>query len=232
MLAMWVRSGSSPRAASGSCRRSRSTRSAPRATSPAASASTCCKDQEDPNVYYFYEVYRDEAALEEHRAAPHYAVWRAAADTLDGPAQATRTRTVFPAAADYWSRTRIAPLDSACWPGQAVRFKRASSRANSKRSCSASSSGSQFAMFGNTTCHIRASRSGHGMRSAARAVPAARAGAGGFFPDRADSAVAAPAAGPRPPRTGSLCWPIPEQIRLIRHPRAALMIPCRPRINS
>ena len=35
-------------------------------------------DRQDPNVYYFYEVYRDEAALEAHRAAPHYAVWRAA----------------------------------------------------------------------------------------------------------------------------------------------------------
>src|ERR1700687_6212546 len=31
-------------------------------------------DQQDPNVYYFFEVYRDEAALEAHRAAPHYAV--------------------------------------------------------------------------------------------------------------------------------------------------------------
>ena len=64
------------------------------------------QDQEDQNVYYFYEVYRDEAALEEHRKAPHYAVWRAAADTLDGPVQATRTRSVFPAAADYWSRNK------------------------------------------------------------------------------------------------------------------------------
>jgi len=61
-------------------------------------------DQQDPNVYYFYEVYRDEAALEAHRAAPHYAVWRAAADTLDGPPQATRCATVFPAAAGYWDR--------------------------------------------------------------------------------------------------------------------------------
>lgn len=62
-------------------------------------------DQQDPNVYYFYEVYRDEAALEAHRAAPHYAVWRAAADTLDGPAQATRCQTVFPAATDYWFKS-------------------------------------------------------------------------------------------------------------------------------
>ena len=60
------------------------------------------QDAKDPNTYYFYEVYKDEAALEAHRAAPHYAVWRAAADTLDGPTQATRCVTVFPAAADYW----------------------------------------------------------------------------------------------------------------------------------
>ena len=62
------------------------------------------RDQQDRNVYYFYEVYRDEAALEAHRAAPHYEVWRAAADTLDGPPQATRCDTVFPAADAYWTR--------------------------------------------------------------------------------------------------------------------------------
>jgi len=62
------------------------------------------RDQQDPNVYYFFEVYRDEAALEAHRAAPHYAVWRGAADTLDGPAQATRCEPVFPAAAGYWEK--------------------------------------------------------------------------------------------------------------------------------
>jgi autoinducer 2-degrading protein len=60
------------------------------------------QDQQDPNTYYFYEVYKDEAALEAHRAAPHYAVWRAAADTLDGATQATHCTTVFPAASDYW----------------------------------------------------------------------------------------------------------------------------------
>jgi autoinducer 2-degrading protein len=60
------------------------------------------QDAQDQNTYYFYEVYKDEAALEAHRAAPHYAVWRAAADTLDGPAQATRCTTVFPAATGYW----------------------------------------------------------------------------------------------------------------------------------
>ena len=62
------------------------------------------RDQQDENVYYFYEVYRDEAALEAHRAAPHYAVWRAAADTLDGTPQAVRCNPVFPAAPEYWEK--------------------------------------------------------------------------------------------------------------------------------
>jgi autoinducer 2-degrading protein len=32
-------------------------------------------DQKDENHFYFYEVYRDEAALDAHRQAPHYARW-------------------------------------------------------------------------------------------------------------------------------------------------------------
>ena len=62
------------------------------------------QDEKDQNVYYFYEVYKDQAALEAHRAAPHYAVWRAAADTLDGPSEPTRCTPVFPAAPAYWSK--------------------------------------------------------------------------------------------------------------------------------
>jgi (4S)-4-hydroxy-5-phosphonooxypentane-2,3-dione isomerase len=67
------------------------------------------QDGQDQNVYYFFEVYRDEAALEAHRAAPHYAVWRAAADTLDGAPEATRCQTVFPAPASYWERKSSSP---------------------------------------------------------------------------------------------------------------------------
>jgi (4S)-4-hydroxy-5-phosphonooxypentane-2,3-dione isomerase len=67
------------------------------------------QDAQDQNVYYFYEVYRDEAALEAHRAAPHYAVWHAAADTLDGAVEATRSHPVFPAAAGYWERKSASP---------------------------------------------------------------------------------------------------------------------------
>ncbi|MBI2217300.1 MAG: antibiotic biosynthesis monooxygenase [Candidatus Rokubacteria bacterium] len=69
----------------------------------------CCRfnvlqDERDENVYYFYEVYEDQAALDAHRAMPHYAVWRGVADTLDGPTEATRCRTVFPAERTYWAK--------------------------------------------------------------------------------------------------------------------------------
>src|SRR5215831_12919475 len=62
------------------------------------------QDAQDPNVYYFYEVYRDQAALDAHRATPHYKVWQAVADTLDGPTEATRCQTVFPADRAYWGK--------------------------------------------------------------------------------------------------------------------------------
>lgn len=60
------------------------------------------QDTADDAVYYFYEVYKDEAAVAAHRAAPHYAVWKAAAHTLAAPTERIETRTVFPAAASYW----------------------------------------------------------------------------------------------------------------------------------
>ena len=62
------------------------------------------QDEKDPNVYYFFEVYKDQAALEAHRTMPHYATWRAAADTLDGPTEPTRCATVFPSARAYWGK--------------------------------------------------------------------------------------------------------------------------------
>jgi (4S)-4-hydroxy-5-phosphonooxypentane-2,3-dione isomerase len=62
------------------------------------------QDEKDQNVYYFYEVYKDQAALEAHRAAPHYAVWRAAADSLDGPTEPVRCTPVFPKERPYWGK--------------------------------------------------------------------------------------------------------------------------------
>jgi autoinducer 2-degrading protein len=64
------------------------------------------QDERDENVYYFYEVYTSQAALEAHRATPHYAVWRAAADTLDGPTEAIRCQPVIPVSPAYWSEAK------------------------------------------------------------------------------------------------------------------------------
>jgi quinol monooxygenase YgiN len=33
------------------------------------------QDNDDPNTYYFYEVYHDEAAVAAHRQTPHLAPW-------------------------------------------------------------------------------------------------------------------------------------------------------------
>jgi autoinducer 2-degrading protein len=64
------------------------------------------QDRADQNVYYFYEVYLDEAALEAHRAAPHYDVWRAASvEVLDGQPERTLCETVFPSDRAYWGKT-------------------------------------------------------------------------------------------------------------------------------
>ena len=61
------------------------------------------RDVEDENVYYFYEVYVDKEAVAAHRAAPHYAVWRAVSDTLDGPVERIECQSVFPADPAYWT---------------------------------------------------------------------------------------------------------------------------------
>ena len=62
------------------------------------------QDSKDQNVYYFYEVYKDQAAIEAHRAAPHYQVWKNAAHTLDGPTERIECAPVFPADRKYWGK--------------------------------------------------------------------------------------------------------------------------------
>jgi autoinducer 2-degrading protein len=104
MLAMWVRVRVKPEGRERFLKAIEVDAEGSERDEPGCSRFNVLQDEQDQNVYYFYEVYRDEAALEAHRAAPHYAVWRAAADTLDGAPQATRCRTVFPAAAGYWAR--------------------------------------------------------------------------------------------------------------------------------
>src|SRR5262245_19259679 len=55
------------------------------------------QDVNDENLYYFYEVYEDQAAIEHHRTMPHYAVWRAVVpDAVDGAVEVVNTTSVFP----------------------------------------------------------------------------------------------------------------------------------------
>lgn len=54
-------------------------------------------DNADPNHFFFYEVYRDEAAFQAHGQAPHFARWRKAAEeVLAEPTSATRCTSLFP----------------------------------------------------------------------------------------------------------------------------------------
>src|ERR1700724_721436 len=58
------------------------------------------QDQADANHFFFYEVYRDEAAFHAHGQAEHFSRWRAvAAEVLAEPTAVTRCTTLFPS--DY-----------------------------------------------------------------------------------------------------------------------------------
>lgn len=60
------------------------------------------QDNEDPNLIHLYEVYKDEAALEAHRNAPHYLKWREAVqDWREGEATRSVCTNVYPAD-DAW----------------------------------------------------------------------------------------------------------------------------------
>ncbi len=62
------------------------------------------QDDQDPNTIYFYEVYRDEAAFQEHTKQAHMIKWR---DTVKDwnarPTEVVRTHSIFPADA-AWKR--------------------------------------------------------------------------------------------------------------------------------
>lgn len=62
------------------------------------------QDTRDENTYYFYEVYKDQAAIDAHREMPHYAVWRGVADALDGPTELMPCQPVFPSDRAYWGK--------------------------------------------------------------------------------------------------------------------------------
>ena len=49
------------------------------------------QDTKNPLRFMFYEIYEDEAAIEAHRRAPHFAAWRAAADLCVVPGSQVNT---------------------------------------------------------------------------------------------------------------------------------------------
>jgi len=55
------------------------------------------QDEADPNRIYLYEVYRDEAAFEEHLKAPHFVKWRdTVKDWYAAPTEVGRGWNVYP----------------------------------------------------------------------------------------------------------------------------------------
>ena len=60
------------------------------------------QDDTDPNRICLYEVYRDMAAVEAHRQAPHYLRWRETVqDWFDGERIAYACTNVFPSDAAW-----------------------------------------------------------------------------------------------------------------------------------
>ena len=52
-----------------------------------------CRSQSDPDHFVLYEIYRDAAALEAHRRAPHFARWREAVARTVVPGSQVNTVT-------------------------------------------------------------------------------------------------------------------------------------------
>jgi quinol monooxygenase YgiN len=58
--------------------------------------------KDDPNRFYFYEVYRDEAALEAHRQTPHFKLYaEKTAPWLAAPPERRLGRNIIPSD-DAW----------------------------------------------------------------------------------------------------------------------------------
>jgi len=49
------------------------------------------EDAKHPNFFYFYEIYTEPAAFDAHKAAPHFAEWRKAAEECVVPGSQVNT---------------------------------------------------------------------------------------------------------------------------------------------
>ena len=82
------------------------------------------QDEKDANVYYFFEVYKNQAALEAHCKTPHYAIWRGVADVLEGPLAATFTaRAIRRLGGTRWQWLRRLVYVIGFWPTEPTRCR-------------------------------------------------------------------------------------------------------------
>ena len=59
---------------------------------------------DDPNRFILYEVYRDRAGADAHKATAHYARWRdAVAPWMAEPRQGVKHAPLFPPRPDQWA---------------------------------------------------------------------------------------------------------------------------------
>ena len=67
------------------------------------------QDSEDDNTIHLYEVYQDQAAVDAHRAAPHFTKWREeCADWFDGEITRKVGAPVYPPDS-VWSKRQPVP---------------------------------------------------------------------------------------------------------------------------
>lgn len=63
------------------------------------------QDGADPNVLHLFEVYRDDAAVEAHKAAPHFQKWLTGTkDWLAAPLEVVRGTLIYPPAPAWMKR--------------------------------------------------------------------------------------------------------------------------------
>ena len=66
------------------------------------------EDSEDPNRIHLYEVYRDQAAVDAHRQAPHYTKWRETVQDWFAAETVRRVATpVYPPEGAWTKRERV-----------------------------------------------------------------------------------------------------------------------------
>jgi (4S)-4-hydroxy-5-phosphonooxypentane-2,3-dione isomerase len=55
------------------------------------------EDGNDPNHFFFYEIYKDDAAIDAHRTMAHYARWEKARNECVDNVNVTQSEVLFPA---------------------------------------------------------------------------------------------------------------------------------------